>query len=69
MYNLTSENDGKTYFKCTLQLNEDNLSMNSYEFRGEERRLKSDDPFSFGWQVLRPETLKEISFAFKFKNP
>jgi hypothetical protein len=43
--------------------------MKGDEIGGERRRLESDDPYSFSWQVLRPDTLKEISFIFKFKNP
>jgi hypothetical protein len=69
MYELTSENNGSTYFKCTLEINEENLATNGFEVEKERRRLESDNPYSFSWKILRTETLKEISFAFKFKNP
>ena len=40
-----------------------------YTDGGSEKRLESDDPYSFTWQVLRTDTLEQIVFAFKFKNP
>ena len=68
MYELTSANDGPKYFNCKLQMHKDNLAMNDYEI-GSEKRLESDDHYSFTWQVLRTDTLEQIVFAFKFKNP
>ena len=68
MYELTSENDGATYFNCTLQINEENLAMNGFEI-GVDKKLESDYPYSFTWQILRTDTLKQIAFNFKFKNP
>ena len=68
MYELSSANDGPTYFKCSLQINEENLAMNGYDI-GAAKRLESDDPYSFTWQVLKTDTLEQIAFTFKFKNP
>ena len=31
MYELTNENDGSTYFKCTLEIDEKNLVINGYD--------------------------------------
>ena len=45
MYELTSENDGATYFNCTLQINEENLAMNGFEI-GVDKTLESDYPYS-----------------------
>ncbi len=66
---LTNENDGRTYFKCNLEVSEVNFALNGYENEGEMRILESHNPYSFSWQILRTETLNEISFGFKFKNP
>lgn len=69
MYELTNENDGSTYFKCTLEIDEKNLVINGYDGEGQKRRLQSDDLYSFSWKILRTDSLNEIKFDFKFKNP
>lgn len=69
MYELMSNNNGSTYFKCTLEINEENLAMNGYEVRKEENRLDFEDLYIFCWQILKTDTFKEILFAFQFKNP
>ena len=43
--------------------------MNGYDVREERRRLELDDPYSFSWQVIKTESLKEIALAFKFNHP
>jgi hypothetical protein len=43
--------------------------MNGFERVEERRRLDSDDPYSFSWKILRTDSLNEIKFDFKFKNP
>jgi hypothetical protein len=60
MYQLTSENEGPAYFNCTLKINKANLAMIGTETG--ERRLASDNPYSFTWKVVKTETLKEIQF-------
>ena len=42
--------------------------MNGYQI-GAEKKPDSDDLYSFTWKVLRTDTLEQIAFAFKFKNP
>jgi hypothetical protein len=64
MYELMSNNNGSTYFKCTLEINEENLAMNGYEVRKEENRLDFEDLYIFCWQILKTDTFKEILFAF-----
>lgn len=56
MYELTSENEGSTYFRCTLQIDKANLAED-----GEEAFENTiDDPYSFTWQVQRTKTNTEI---------
>lgn len=58
MYELTSENEGSTYFKCTLQIDKANIDV----YDDDENII--DDPYSFTWQVLRTKGIAEIEFAF-----
>ena len=80
MYNLSSSNEGPTYFNVTLEVNKANLAINGLEvlspiINGDEapnlreRRLESTDPYRFKWYVKKTKTIDEIEIAVKFDNP
>ena len=67
-YELTSQNEGPSYFKITLEVNEKNLQLNGYE-KPNQRRLDSSNPYNFTWKIKKTKDLNEIDFSFKFDNP
>ena len=80
MYNLSSSNEGPTYFNVTLEVNKANLAINGLEvlspiINGDEapnlreRRLESTDPYRFKWYVKKTKTINEIEIAVKFDHP
>ena len=80
MYNLSSSNEGPTYFNVTLEVNKANLAINGLEvlspiINGDEapnlreRRLESTDPYRFKWYVKKTKTINEIEIADKFDHP
>ena len=80
MYNLSSSNEGPTYFNVTLEVNKANLAINGLEvlspiINGDEapnlreRRLESTDPYRFKWYVKKTKTINEIEIAVKFEHP
>ena len=80
MYNLSSSNEGPTYFNVTLEVNKANLAITGLEvlspiINGDEapnlreRRLESTDPYRFKWYVKKTKTINEIEIAVTFDNP
>ena len=80
MYNLSSSNEGPTYFNVTLEVNKANLAINGLEVLSpiitgdeapnlRERRLESTDPYRFKWYVKKTKTINEIEIAVKFDHP
>ena len=80
IYDLSSSNEGPTYFNITLEVNIANLKVNGLEApslatngneapSARERRLESSNPYKFSWYVKKTKTINEIEIAVTFDNP
>jgi hypothetical protein len=71
--NLTSDNDGPSYFNITLVVNEANLAAFAedlaHQEQDRERRLRSSKMYDYKWKIIESKSKQELKFDFSFGTP